>query len=49
MKDEDVGKGRPPAASRFKTDRSGNPRGRKKGTKNVKTIVCKVAREQHSV
>lgn len=33
-----VGYGRPPVANRFKPGQSGNPRGRKKGVKNVATI-----------
>ena len=33
-----VGYGRPPVASQFKPGQSGNPRGRKKGVKNVATI-----------
>ena len=37
--DEDVGYGRPPRRSRFKKGRSGNPRGRRKGRKNMSTIV----------
>ena len=46
---EGAGKGRPPAASRFKPGKSGNPRGRKKGRANLKTIVMRVAHEQHTV
>jgi len=34
-----VGYGQPPLASRFKKGESGNPRGRKKGTKNLATLV----------
>ena len=33
-----VGYGRPPVAKQFKPGQSGNPRGRKKGVKNVTTI-----------
>ena len=33
----DVGYGKPPKHSRFKPGQSGNPRGRPKGTKNLKT------------
>ena len=40
-----VGKNRPPLHSRFKPGQSGNPRGRPKGRRNVKTelkeLVCK--------
>ena len=34
-----VGYGRPPVAKQFKPGQSGNPRGRKKGVKNVATIL----------
>lgn len=36
-----VGYGRPPAATRFKPGRSGNPRGRPKGTLNLTTAIDK--------
>ena len=35
--DYEVGYGRPPRHTRFEPGRSGNPRGRPKGTKNLKT------------
>jgi hypothetical protein len=35
----DVGYGRPPVHSRFKKGRSGNPRGRPKHSRNLKTII----------
>ena len=35
--DDKVGYGNPPKKSRFKPGKSGNPRGRPKGTKNLKT------------
>jgi hypothetical protein len=34
-----VGYGRPPTASRFKPGISGNPKGRPKGAKNLKTLI----------
>ena len=34
-----VGYGRPPAGSRFKPGVSGNPKGRPKGRKNLKTVI----------
>lgn len=35
----DVGYGRPPKHTRFKPGRSGNPKGRPKGSKNISTIL----------
>ncbi|HUT58921.1 MAG TPA: DUF5681 domain-containing protein [Phycisphaerae bacterium] len=37
--DYDVGYGKPPKHSRFKPGTSGNPKGRPKGTKNLRSIV----------
>ena len=34
-----VGYGRPPVHSRFKAGQSGNPKGRRKGQRNVRTVV----------
>lgn len=45
--DGPVGYGRPPAASRFKPGRSGNPRGRPKGAKGTKATVKRVLMEKH--
>jgi len=42
-----VGKGMPPTNTRFKSGTSGNPKGRRKGRKNWKTIVKQVAYEEH--
>ncbi len=40
MTDENkVGFGRPPARSRFKKGKSGNPRGRPKGSRNLNTLI----------
>ncbi|MDB5497291.1 MAG: hypothetical protein JWP28_1322 [Phenylobacterium sp.] len=38
--DYEVGYGKPPAASRFKPGRSGNPNGRPKGAKNLATDLA---------
>ena len=37
--DYEVGRGKPPAATRFKPGQSGNPGGRKKGSRNFRTLV----------
>jgi uncharacterized protein DUF5681 len=41
-----VGHGRPPLHSRFKPGQSGNPKGRAKGSHNLRTIVKQVSNEQ---
>jgi Family of unknown function (DUF5681) len=41
-----VGYGRPPLHSRFKRGQSGNPRGRTKQSRNLRTIVKQVSNEQ---
>ncbi|KRE16843.1 hypothetical protein ASE63_14025 [Bosea sp. Root381] len=40
--DYEVGRGKPPKASRFKPGQSGNPGGRKKGSRNFKTMFLEV-------
>jgi len=39
LRNSAVGYGRPPVASRFKSGKSGNPKGRPKGAKNLKTLI----------
>lgn len=41
-----VGYRRPPQHSRFKAGRSGNPRGRPKGSKNFSTVLLETVREK---
>jgi len=43
---ERVGYGNPPKATRFKKGQSGNPRGRRKGTLNVATVLERALREK---
>ena len=40
-----VGRGKPPLATRFKKGQSGNPKGRPRGTKNLKTDLMEELRE----
>jgi len=44
-KEKDVGYGNPPARSRFKKGQSGNPTGRRSGTKNLKTDLSEELQE----
>jgi len=44
-----VGYRRPPAHSRFKPGQSGNPKGRAKGSKNLKTLFSKILNEPVSL
>ncbi len=41
MSDYEIGYGRPPKSTRFKLGQSGNPKGRKKGSMNLDTILMK--------
>jgi hypothetical protein len=44
-----VGPGRPPAATRFRSGRSGNPRGRPKRAKHLGALVAAALRERTAV
>ena len=43
--DYDVGYGKPPRHSRFTKGQSGNPRGRPRGSKNLKTLLSEALNE----
>src|SRR5712672_1685761 len=43
--DHEVGYGKPPRHSRFKTGQSGNPRGRPPGAKNLRTLLSEALNE----
>jgi hypothetical protein len=43
--DYDVGYGKPPKSSRFKSGQSGNPKGRRKRSKNGKTLLVEALDE----
>lgn len=47
--DEDVGYGRPPKRTQFKPGQSGNPRGRPKGAKNLKTDLREELRAKMTI
>lgn len=47
--DYDVGYGKPPKAQQFRPGQSGNPKGRPKGTKNLKTDLVEVLNEKVQV
>ncbi len=44
--DDDVGYKKPPKRTQFKPGKSGNPRGRPKGTKNLKTDLAEALAEK---
>lgn len=47
--DEKVGYGRPPKHSRFKPGQSGNPRGRARGTRGLKTDLEAELKSKHTI
>lgn len=47
--DYEVGYGKPPKNTQFQTGQSGNPKGRPKGTKNLKTDLQEVLNEKVQV
>jgi hypothetical protein len=49
MKDYEVGYKKPPKDSQFKKGESGNPKGRKKNTRNLKTDLTKILEKRISV
>ena len=46
MASKDTGYGKPPKSGQFAKGRSGNPKGRAKGTRNFTTVVGEVMREK---
>lgn len=44
--DYSVGRGRPPEHTKFKKGTSGNPGGRPRGSKNLKTLIYNLAKEE---
>src|SRR5215813_345776 len=48
-RDDEVGFGKPPEKNRFIRGRSGNPKGRPRGSKNVNAILVKVERQRVKV
>ena len=44
-RDYEIGYGKPPRHTRFEPGRSGNPRGRPPGAKNMKTLLSKALNE----
>jgi hypothetical protein len=44
-RDYEVGYGKPPSHTRFTKGRSGNPRGRPRGAKNLKTLLSEALNE----
>ena len=49
MADYSVGYGKPPKETQFVKGKSGNPRGRRRGTQNIATIFVRIGTEKISV
>ncbi len=49
MTDYEVGYGKPPRHTRFKPGRSGNPKGRSKGSRNLKTDLAEELEEKIAI
>ena len=45
QRDYEVGYGKPPRTTRFKKGQSGNPRGRRSGSKNLSTLLSEALNE----
>jgi len=45
----EVGYGKPPKQSRFKPGQSGNPKGRRRGQRNLKSVVKEVLKEKITI
>ena len=48
-RDYDVGYGKPPVATWFRKGRSGNPRGRPKGARGVRTLINEITGQEITV
>lgn len=48
-KRQDVGYGRPPPEHQFRPGKSGNPKGRPKGSKNLSTVVAQALNERVTI
>ena len=49
MSDYEIGYGRPPKSTRFKPGQSGNPKGRKKGSKNTYSLLRDILNQKVAV